>query len=180
MVYWELALRMDRYAATPADLRAPALPGRRRPPEVRTRNGPAFMSAEFRCYLAGHGIVAHRSRPHCPEDNGFVVRGFRTLYLLAGAAFDGDCEAETEIGRAVDYYNRVRRHSALYYLRPVDYYRGDPAALLAERSQRISVARQDRRRISSRLVTRPQDSQTRVGKQAEDSSNPMPVLSQIL
>jgi len=36
--------------------------------------------------------------------------------------------AETGIGRAVDYYNHERRHSALEYLRPVDCYRGDPAA----------------------------------------------------
>jgi putative transposase len=180
VVYWELGVRMDRYAASAAVERALVLPGRNRLPEVRTDNGPAFKSAEFRCYLAGHGIVAHRSRPHCPEDNGIIERGIRTLKELAGAAFDGDCEAETEIGRAVDYYNRVRRHSALYYLRPADYYRGDPDALLAERGQRIRVARQERRLVNLRLVTRPQDNRTRVGKQAEDSSNPMPVLSQIL
>jgi len=180
VVYWELAVRMDRYAASAAVERALALPGRSRVPEVRTDNGPAFKSAEFRRYLAGHGIVAHRIRPHCPEDNGIIERGIRTLKELAGARFDGDGAAESGIGRAVDYYNHERRHSALDYLRPVDYYRGDPAVLLAERRQRIKVAREERRRLNLRLVTRPQASRIGVAKQAEDSLNPMPVLSHIL
>ena len=79
VVYWELGLRMDEAAARAAVGRALALPGRTRVPEVRTDNGPAFMSAEFRRYLAGQGIEAHRSRPHCPDDNGIIERGIRTL-----------------------------------------------------------------------------------------------------
>ncbi|MFO7674710.1 MAG: hypothetical protein R6X12_00115 [bacterium] len=55
-------------------------------PQVRTDNGPAFKSAEFRRFLAGQGIVARRSRPHCPEDNGVIERGIRTLKELAGEA----------------------------------------------------------------------------------------------
>lgn len=180
VVYWELGLRMDEAAARTAVGRALALPGRSRVPEVRTDNGPAFKSAEFRRYLAGQGIEAHRSRPHCPEDNPIIERGIRTLKELAGARFDGAEAAETGIGRAADYYNHERRHSALEYLRPIDYYRGDPAALLAERRQRIKVAREERRRFNLRLVTRPQARQTRVENEAEDSLNPMPVLSHIL
>ena len=38
------------------------------------------------------------------------------------------------------YYNYKRPHSALRYLRPVDYYRGDPAARLAEREQKMTQA----------------------------------------
>ena len=36
-----------------------------------------------------------------------------------------------------DYYNNRRPHSALHYLRPVDYYRADPEARLAERQQKL-------------------------------------------
>jgi len=180
VVYWELGLRMDEAAARAAVGRALALPGRTRVPEVRTDNGPAFKSAEFRRYLAGQGIEAHRSRPHCPEDNGIIERGIRTLKELAGARFDGADAAESGIGGAVGYYNHERRHSALAYLRPVDYYRGDPAALLAERRIRIRDAREERRRLNLRLVTRLQASPTGVEGQAEDSLNPMPILSQIL
>lgn len=180
VVHWELTLRMDEAAARAAVDRALALPGRVRVPGVQTDNGPAFKGREFQRYLAALGIVAQRSRPHCPEDNGIIERGIRTLKELAGARFDSVGSAEAEIGRAVRYYNHERRHSALEYLRPIDYYRGDPAALLAERRRRIQEARQERRRLNLKLVTRPQAGPIRVAKQAEDSSSPMPVLSQIL
>ena len=39
-----------------------------------------------------------------------------------------------------DYYNNRRPHSALQYLRRVDYYRGDPAPRLAERRQKLQHA----------------------------------------
>lgn len=38
------------------------------------------------------------------------------------------------------YYNHHRPHSALRYLRPVDYYRGDPEARLAERREKLQLA----------------------------------------
>ncbi len=40
----------------------------------------------------------------------------------------------------VRYYNEERLHSALKYLRPVNYYKGNPEALLAERKRKIAVA----------------------------------------
>jgi len=39
-----------------------------------------------------------------------------------------------------DYSNHRRPHSALRYFRPVDYYRGDPEARLAERRQKLQHA----------------------------------------
>ena len=44
-----------------------------------------------------------------------------------------------------DYYNHERPHSALDYLRPVNYYRGDPAARLAERKQKLAQALETRK-----------------------------------
>jgi hypothetical protein len=40
----------------------------------------------------------------------------------------------------VRYYNEGRLHSALKYLRPVDYYRGNPKALLAELKRKLEEA----------------------------------------
>ena len=180
VVYHELMWRMDQYAVSAGVERALAIPGRVRLPEIQTDNGPAFKSREFRSYLAQHGIEQRRSRPHCPEDNGIVERGIRTLKELAGDEFDAEHESEAEICRTVSYYNRERRHSALYYLRPIDYYRGDPAALLAARKQRIMAAQAVRRRVNLRLTTRSQMMLTKVERVAKDSTNPLPILSQIL
>jgi hypothetical protein len=46
----------------------------------------------------------------------------------------------------IDHYNHVRLHSALSFLRPVDYYRGDSEALLAERCRKPRMAREPRTR----------------------------------
>jgi transposase InsO family protein len=46
-----------------------------------------------------------------------------------------------EMARWSHYYNYKRPHSALQYLRPVDYYRGDPEARLAERKRRLALAK---------------------------------------
>ena len=43
------------------------------------------------------------------------------------------------------YYNEERLYSALKYLRPVDYYRGNPEALLAERKRKLREAAARRR-----------------------------------
>jgi hypothetical protein len=43
------------------------------------------------------------------------------------------------------YYNQRRPHSAMHYLCPLDYYRGDPAARLAEREANLRRAAETRR-----------------------------------
>jgi hypothetical protein len=68
----------------------------------------------------------------------------------------------TEIGRRmrhsspaiIDAYNNVRLHSALSFLRPVDYYRGDPEALLAERRRKLQTARELRKQENIKLRQR--------------------------
>jgi Integrase core domain len=45
----------------------------------------------------------------------------------------------------VQTYNTVRLHSALQYLTPWDYYRGDPTARLADRRTKLQAARPRRR-----------------------------------
>ena len=54
----------------------------------------------------------------------------------------------------IDEYNHVRVHSALQFLRPVDYYRGDPAALLAERRRKLRTARELRKQENIKLRQR--------------------------
>ena len=44
-----------------------------------------------------------------------------------------------------DFYNDRSPHSALKYLCPVDYYRGDPVARLAEREMKLAQALEDRK-----------------------------------
>ena len=48
----------------------------------------------------------------------------------------------------VRYYNEARLHSALRYPRRVDYYRGNPEALLAGRKRRLTEAAARRKDVN--------------------------------
>ncbi len=52
--------------------------------------------------------------------------------------------AEDKPARWSWYYNQERPHSALSYPCPIDYYRGDPEARLAERRRRLAAIGQNR------------------------------------
>jgi len=54
-------------------------------------------------------------------------------------------ERKAIIAEIIDSYNHVRLHSALSFLWPVDSYRGNPAALPAERRRRLQAARELRK-----------------------------------
>lgn len=121
-------------------------------PEIRSDNGSCFISREFGGLLDEHGLRHRRTQPHCPEENGIIERANRTL----GEALE--CEdlpdylaAVKAIGRLVRWYNEERLHSALGFLRPVDYYRGEPEALYGERRKKLAEARHRRREKNLQL-----------------------------
>ncbi|MEO0093075.1 MAG: DDE-type integrase/transposase/recombinase [candidate division WOR-3 bacterium] len=151
IVDWELLFSMDRYTVIEIVERALAIPGRRREPIIQSDNGPAFKSREFKRYLAFRGIGHRRIHPHCPEENGIIERGVRTVKELAGDEFSDVTGAWDRMKGAVDYYNWERRHSALHYLRPVDYYRGNPEELLEVRRLKLREAREYRKRVNLTL-----------------------------
>ncbi|RIK66028.1 MAG: hypothetical protein DCC65_11350 [Planctomycetota bacterium] len=114
----------------------------------------------------GHHLI----RPHTPTDNAEIERCNRTigeriddqLATLGDAGRDaaGDfAAARRVIDGVIDHYNHHRLHSSLNFLRPVDYYRGNPEALLAERLRKLTTARQLRKqenlRIRQRLLPYP-------------------------
>lgn len=63
--------------------------------------------------------------------------------------------------RIIDWYNRERLHSAVGYLRPVDYYRGDPAAMHEERRRKLAAERHWRRVKNLQLRQRTLPLETR-------------------
>jgi len=117
-----------------------------RTPIIQTDNGSGYISQEFKKVLSEHGLNHVRIRPHCPEENGLVERTHRTLgEALDELEFKDMAQARAAIDRVVRWYNEERLHSALKYLRPIDYYRGDPAKLLEERRRKLAEARHRRK-----------------------------------
>lgn len=124
-------------------------------PRVRSDNGSCYISREFRGVLDEQGLGHQRIKPHCPEENGVIERSNRTLReALEGEELKDLQQARDVLGRIVKWYNTERLHSALGYLRPIDYYRGEPESLQAARRTKLATARQRRKEANLKLRQR--------------------------
>lgn len=126
-------------------------------PEIRSDNGSCYVSKEFHGVLEHYGLTHVRIKPHCPEENGIMERSNRTVReALEETALESDPQAnryhaEEAIGRIIEWYNTERLHSSLGFLRPIDYYRGDPAVLHEARRKKLAAARHRRRERNLKL-----------------------------
>lgn len=161
IVHWELLANMEgRSLSVAAQAAIEQLPkgadGQPRgTPAIRSDNGPGYVSAEFRSVLREQGLSHQRIRPHCPEENGIIERTYRTLREeLEGEALTSYGQARAVLARVIERYNTERLHSALGYLRPIDYYRGEPEKLHAQRRVKLFEARHRRREENLQLRQR--------------------------
>jgi transposase InsO family protein len=146
VVHYEVMCYLDGDTVSLEAQRALETLGGRALPEIQTDNGSGYISGEFKRVLSEHGVGHVRIKPHCPEENGLVERTHRTLAEALDEVELRDLEqARAVVGEIVRWYNEERLHSALNFLRPVDYYRGDPESLLEERRAKLAEARQRRR-----------------------------------
>ncbi len=151
IVHWELLDRMDGPSVSIAAQAAlETLPrdeqgGLETPPEIRSDNGSGYISADFHGVLEHYGLTHHRIQPHCPEENGIMERANRTFReALEDHDLENRLAAEDALKQIVRWYNDERLHSALGYLRPVDYYRGQPEPSHEARRRKLSAARHRR------------------------------------
>ena len=141
LVHWKLHMTMHADLVMLTVQEALETLSSRRPgePQLVHDHGSQFISREWRTFvtLAGAGDIL--TRVAHPESNGRLERLHRTHREegLIGEDVTNYAKAVAALTRWHDYYNHRRPHSALRYLRPVDYYRGDPAARLAERRQKL-------------------------------------------
>lgn len=143
-------------------------------PRLRSDNGSCYISREFRGVLDEHRLGHQRIKPHCPEENGIIERSNRTLReALDGEELANLLQAKDVIAGIVKWYNEDRLHSALGYLRPIDYYRGDPAAMHDERRRKMAEARHRRREknLKLRQPTLPLESLEGVANQEAQMSH---------
>ena len=116
-------------------------------PKIIHDNGSQFISKEFREVISMANLIDIRTRRNHPETNGKLERWNG---LLRQEALRKDYpvtfkEAESLIAKYVDYYNNERLHSSINYLRPVDYYKGNPEEILKEREDKLLRAKESRK-----------------------------------
>ena len=103
-----------------------------------------------------------------------MERTYRTFReALEGEELTNLLEAREVLGRLVRWYNEERLHSALEYLRPADYYRGEPELLQEARRLKLRAARHRRKEVNLQIRQR-----TLGLKTAEVVACPDPVLCQ--
>lgn len=150
LVHWSLNRTMSSDTVTFTVQEAlEQLPSRRAgEPQVVHDHGSQFLSREWRLLIEGMELTDVRTRVAHPQSNGRLERLHRTHREegLAGEELTNYMQALECLTRWSHYYNYERSHSALRYLRPIDYYRGDPAARLAKREQKLTCAVQERRK----------------------------------
>jgi putative transposase len=124
-------------------------------PVIQSDNGSGYVSREFLVVLKENGLGHHRIKPHCPEENGTMERAYRTLReSLESEELTNLLQAQDVLTRVVRWYNEERLHSALGYLPPVVYYRGQPAERHEQRRRKLAEARHRRKETNLELRQR--------------------------
>lgn len=121
-------------------------------PTIRSDNGSGYVSQELRVVLKENGLDHQRIKPHCPEENGLMERANRTIREhLEGEELKNLVQAQVVFARIIRRYNEERLHSSLGFLRPADYYRGDPRIKHEARRLKLAQARHRRRERNLQL-----------------------------
>ena len=119
-------------------------------PKVVTDRGPQFTGKEFRKVIKRHTLTEIKTRTRHPESNGLIERYHRSFREEGiGDRTPSDYYKACDLIESwVEYYNNDRLHSSIMYLRPIDYYRGNPEELVNERLRKLQNARQHRRKMN--------------------------------
>ncbi len=125
-VGWAMQDRMDRSLVLSAlDMAV----GHRRPqPGLlhHSDRGSQYACEDYRRALTNHGMIASMSRRACCYDNAAMESFWHTLKveLIHRRRFQTRAEAKQAIFEYIEvFYNRLRRHSSIGYVSPVEFER---------------------------------------------------------
>jgi putative transposase len=149
LVHWSLNLTMlaDTVTLTVQEALEGLTDRRSGEPRLVHDHGSQFLGTEWRAFIEGAGVTDIKTRVAHPESNGRLERLHRTHREegLSEETLEAYHQALEAMTSWAEYYNHRRPHTALKYLCPVDYYRGDPEARLAERERKLVTAVQSRK-----------------------------------
>lgn len=149
LVHWSLNLTLEAHTVTLTVQQALERLDGRHPaePKLVHDHGSQFLSFEWRSFISAIGLVDIKTRLAHPESNGRLERLHRTHREegLVGEALSDYYQALDALNRWSWYYNHKRPHSALGYMPPVEYYRGDPRSRWAERYRKLAEAAEERK-----------------------------------
>jgi putative transposase len=146
IVHWEIREAMKEQDVECILERARELyPGTRA--RVISDNGPQFIAKDFKEFIRISGMSHVRISAGYPQSNGKIERWHKTLKSDAIRPSQPSTldEARRVVARFVDHYNRVRLHSAIGYIAPLDFMAGKASVIWSERDRKLEAARERRR-----------------------------------
>ncbi len=157
LVHWDI-----RESMTEGEVELILQRGREKFPQASPRiisdNGPQFIARDFKEFIRICGMTHVRTSPFYPQSNGKIERWHQSLKgecIRPGVPLSID-DARRLVERYVDHYNRVRLHSAIGYVTPLDKLEGREAEIFAQRDRKLEEARRQRQlRRQSALSAHP-------------------------
>jgi len=120
-------------------------------PRIISDNGGQFISKDFQEFIKHLELVHIKTSVAYPQSNGKLERFHRSLGMecLHTNSFISIEDARETIAEYVDHYNRVRLHSALFYLTPEDFLLGREKEKIALREKKLENAALNRNQFWS-------------------------------
>ena len=147
-------------------------------PRIISDNGPQFIAKDFKTFIRLAGFTHVRTSPYYPQSNGKIERFNQTLKgsAIRPASPESYEEALVIVTEFLDYYNRVRLHSAVGYITPADMLAGRQTAIFASRRQKLAAAKA--KRLSSPRSHHP-NPETQPTSPAANSVAATPAMSNL-
>jgi len=112
-------------------------------PRIISDNGPQFIARDFKEFIRISGMTHVKTSPFYPQSNGKIERWHQSLKrecIRPGVPLSLE-DARRLVAGYIDYYNRVRLHSALGYVTPQDKLEGREKEIFAARDRKLEAAR---------------------------------------
>lgn len=112
-------------------------------PRIISDNGPQFIARDFKEFIRISGMTHVKTSPFYPQSNGKIERWHQSLKrecIRPGVPLSLEDARRLVVGY-IDYYNRVRLHSALGYVTPQDKLEGREKEIFADRDLKLEAAR---------------------------------------
>jgi putative transposase len=142
IVHWEIREQMTEMDVEIILQRAKeSFPGAR--PRIISDNGPQFIAKDFKEFIRISGMTHVRTSPYYPQSNGKLERFHATIKgecIRPGVPLSLD-DARRMVEGFIHHYNKVRLHSAIGYIAPVDKLNGRDQEIFKERDQKLEKAR---------------------------------------
>ncbi len=116
-------------------------------PRIISDNGPQFIAKDFKEFIKISGMTHVRTSPYYPQSNGKIERWHQSVKK--------ECvrpktplsieHARMIIGEFIEHYNKVRLHSAIGYIAPLDRLEDRQKIIYQERKKKLVDAKVNRK-----------------------------------